>query len=440
MDDKNANIDLLFRNGLKDFEVLPPDDVWDKISPAVRKQQRVFIILRAAAMIAVLVTLGFLSSTWNNEINDRLVNSAGNTETNNQFSPSENPDGTLLADAMVSPTAAVKNYKETYRAAASSERKKMISQDKTSINDAPGENLPDVSRNNTLLAGTDTKILFESVSGIPDNPAYPVTSFTETKSAAKGERWSVAALVSPTYLSSFQSETAGNLSQLASVEQPVVSYAGGFALSYKLNKRLSVQSGLYYSSYGNELTGITAYGGFQAYDMVKGNRNFEVSTTNGTVFTNNSDVYLVDEASDARMSSHIDKNAFDPSKASLDYLDNSLRQNLSYLEVPVILRYKLIDRSVDFNIIGGLSSNLLVNNSVYTNLDGSKYEVGTTGGLNTFTFSSSLGMGFEYSLSGNLSFSLEPTFRYFLNPYNNLERTGGHPYSFGVFSGFSYRF
>jgi len=439
MDDKNANIDLLFRNGLKDFEVLPPDDVWDKISPAVRKQQRVYIILRAAAMIAVLVTLGFLSSTWNNEINDRLVNSAGNTETNNQLSLSENTEDALLADAIVSPSAAVNNYKEPYHA-ASSERKKMISPDKTSISEAPGKTLLEVSNDNTLLAGTDTKILFQSVTGIPDNPVYPLTSFTETKSAAKGERWSVAALVSPTYLSSFQSETAGNLSQLASVEQPVVSYAGGFALSYKLNKRLSVQSGLYYSSYGNELTGITAYGGFQAYDMVKGNRNFEVSTTNGTVFTNNSDVYLVDEASDARMSSHIDKNAFDPSKASLDYLDNSLRQNLSYLEVPVILRYKLIDRSVDFNIIGGLSSNLLVNNSVYTNLDGSKYEVGTTGGLNTLTFSSSLGMGFEYSLSGNLSFSLEPTFRYFLNPYNNLERTGGHPYSFGVFSGFSYRF
>jgi len=57
MDEKEAKIDLVFRNGLKDYEVLPPPEVWDSISPAVRKQQRAYIILRAAAMIAVLFTL-----------------------------------------------------------------------------------------------------------------------------------------------------------------------------------------------------------------------------------------------------------------------------------------------------------------------------------------------------------------------------------------------
>ena len=31
MNEKGANIDLLFRNGLKDFEVLPPPGVWDNI-------------------------------------------------------------------------------------------------------------------------------------------------------------------------------------------------------------------------------------------------------------------------------------------------------------------------------------------------------------------------------------------------------------------------
>jgi hypothetical protein len=93
-----------------------------------------------------------------------------------------------------------------------------------------------------------------------------------------------------------------------------------------------------------------------------------------------------------------------------------------------------------FNLIGGLSSNLLVNNSVYTSLDGTKYEVGKTAGLNPVTFSSSLGMGMEYSFSKNLSLNFEPTFRYFLNPFSNTEGIGVHPYSFGIFSGISYKF
>ena len=61
--------------------------------------------------------------------------------------------------------------------------------------------------------------------------------------------------------------------------------------------------------------------------------------------------------------------------------------------MPVILRYKLIDKSIDFNLIGGLSYNLLVNNSVHTVIDGSKYNVGKTAGLNPFMVSSSVGNG-----------------------------------------------
>ena len=37
MDERGANIDLVFRNGLKDYEVLPPAEVWENINPAVRK-------------------------------------------------------------------------------------------------------------------------------------------------------------------------------------------------------------------------------------------------------------------------------------------------------------------------------------------------------------------------------------------------------------------
>jgi hypothetical protein len=263
-------------------------------------------------------------------------------------------------------------------------------------------------------------------------PDIPVTS--------KKERWSIAALVSPTFHNSFQSSNNEAVRQLGSVEQPIVSYAGGVALSYKVNRRLSVQSGLYYSSYGNELSGISSFGGFQNYDQVKGNSNFEVRTTNGTVYTNNSDVYLVDNLSDSRIVGYIDNNTFDPSKASLEYLDNSLRQNLSYLELPIILRYKLVDKTFDFNIIGGLSSNLLVDNSVYASMNSGKYEVGKTDGLNQVSFSSSLGMGMEYSFSKNLSLNLEPTFRYYLNPFNSVEGIRVHPYSFGIFSGISYKF
>jgi hypothetical protein len=60
--------------------------------------------------------------------------------------------------------------------------------------------------------------------------------------------------------------------------------------------------------------------------------------------------------------------------------------------------------------------------------------------MNTIIFSSTLGMGMEYNFSGNLSLNLEPTFRYYINPFNNIPGMSIHPYTFGIFSGLSYKF
>src|SRR5512133_2142484 len=99
MDEREANIDLLFRNGLKDYEVLPPAEVWDKISPEVRKQNRAYIILRAAAMVAVLITLGFLTSTWNNKVSDNILKPSGPILQENKPAQSDISNPVLIADA-----------------------------------------------------------------------------------------------------------------------------------------------------------------------------------------------------------------------------------------------------------------------------------------------------------------------------------------------------
>ena len=66
--------------------------------------------------------------------------------------------------------------------------------------------------------------------------------------------------------------------------------------------------------------------------------------------------------------------------------------------------------------------------------------IGSTEGVNMFSVSSSLGMGMEYKVSGKLSLNLEPTFRYYMNSFNNVTGSHFHPYSFGIFSGISYKF
>ena len=64
MFDKEPNIDIVFRNGLKNMEVLPPADVWDNIPPMPVRNQGYRVAMRIAAGIAVLVALTLLASSY----------------------------------------------------------------------------------------------------------------------------------------------------------------------------------------------------------------------------------------------------------------------------------------------------------------------------------------------------------------------------------------
>jgi hypothetical protein len=297
----------------------------------------------------------------------------------------------------------------------------------------------DLSIGNSARLG-DQRLTPQSYSQVSSREIkYHDLPYNPENIAAKVNRWSIAAMASPTYYSRINSGGDELSSQLMSTEQPLFSYSGGVSFSYKISKRFSIQSGLYYSSLGQKVDGISSFSGFGQYNTSKGDHSFEVLTANGTVFTSNPDVFLSSNNADRIVTAYT-KDVFDPKKASLQPVSNSLSQNFSYLEFPVVVRYKIVDKTIGINLIGGLSYNLLVHNTVTTTLDGNVYPVGDTKGLNPLSLSSSLGMGVEYNLSGNLSLNLEPTFRYYLNPFSVSTGTFMHPYSFGIFSGVSYKF
>jgi hypothetical protein len=440
MNEKGANIDLVFRNGLKDFEVLPPQEVWDNIHPVIKRKQRSFILIRTAALIAVLLTLSFLAYRWSREVSAGLdSNVMALTEEVASSGIPQSIDKPF--NVVVKENKSLKNLSKILNEnipdndigsenAETSSPKVAYLQGKNGLSVNKTEYL-----HRPLLASLNSsqKKSFENI-----EPAQPF--LTENLTLNSTDRWSIAAMASPTYYSMFSSGSDVTSKQLKASEQPLISYSGGVAFSYKINKRFSIQSGLYYSSLGQQVDGINSFSGFQNYSYTKGNRNFEVLTTNGTLYTNNSDVFLSANGPGERILTNYTSDVFNPEKASLQYINNTLRQNFSYLELPIVLRYKVVDKMIDFSLIGGVSYSLLVSNSVYTMLDGSKYSIGKTDGLNPISLSSSLGMGMEYNFSDNLSLNLEPTFRYYLNPFNEVTGLKIHPYSFGIFSGLSYKF
>jgi hypothetical protein len=443
MDERHANIDLAFRNGLKDYEVLPPPDVWNGIEHRMVRKERPLYFMRAAAFLAIAMTLSVLAYRWMGKISTRPENRiiALNEESS---SPASTEDLSLPVSqklvSLKSPGLPEKTITVSYPD---------ISQTPVPVNEAASfVKLPETNLrlpfNNASLDIIRHK---SEISVLPatnltvDDVSQEYQEFlAEDVPVNRTNRWSIAALASPTYYGKINTGSDELSQQIMASEKSVISYTGGVALSYNVNKRITIQSGLFYSSVGQELDGINSFSGFQKYDYTKGGHNFEVLTTNGTIYTNNADVFLFAQGNRDRLITNYNNDVFDPQKASLDYINNSLRQSFSYLELPVFLRYKLIDRTVDFNLIGGVSYNLLVDNEVYTVIDGGKYMIGTTEGLNMFSISSSLGMGMEYKFSEKFSFNLEPTFRYYINTFNNVAGSTFHPYSFGIFSGISYKF
>ena len=444
MDERGANIDLLFRNGLKDYEVLPPPDVWNKIQPAVSKRP-MLTWFRAAAAVTILASLSFL--TW---ILSRDVTS----ENFNSYAVLDIPDSRPIRIAESLPVPVTKTEPvNTHSAVTIPERDQykpgiVVSDPKV----LSGEIISDsrvsygeiISERSATLPGLDDIVsvpekadvssvprnfgIFNSGNNTPED--YSGVKFSE-------RRWSVSAMASPTYYSKLGKGNEEYL-RMAATENAGSSYAGGVGFSYKISKRISIQTGIYYSAYGQKIDGVSSFSGFNEYGA-KGHSSFEVLTSNGPVHTNNADVFLRSDAAD-KVASAFTNDVFDPYKAQLNYVTNSLIQNFSYIQMPVTLRYKLIDRTLDFNILGGISYDLLVGNTAFAKTDAGRYPIGNTEGLNSLLFSSSFGMGFEYNFSQKISLNLEPTLRYYLNPFNNTVGTMVHPYSIGVFSGFSYKF
>jgi hypothetical protein len=436
MDERGVNIDIVFRNGLKDYEVLPPPEIWDKIGPVIRKKQQPYIIFRAAALIAVALSLSFLAYRWSREIlpgQDEQIQ-AQNTEF--AVEPS--------ADAVSLPGRDNRSTTPLLSDASLPAYKPDIINNP--VNDVIIQSVDNPSVSDAMPSGEGSSSMksplqVRSTPGIsslkPDIGDLPLIQ--ENIEQEKPGRWSIMAIASPSYYNRISKGNNETLAQMMASEKPVLSYSGGVALSYRVNRRFSIQSGVYYSSVGQELSGISSYSGFQKINNSKGAKNFFVQTANGTVYTSNPDVFLTDNYKGERILTSISNEFIDPEKAQLDYIDNSLRQNFNYLELPIVIRYKVVDKTLDFNIVGGVSSNLLVGNSVSAGIGG-RSKIGETDGLNSITFCSSLGMGMEYNLSNKLSLNLEPTFRYYLNSFGSIPGMNIHPVSFGVFSGLSYKF
>jgi hypothetical protein len=114
-------------------------------------------------------------------------------------------------------------------------------------------------------------------------------------------------------------------------------------------------------------------------------------------------------------------------------------QEFGYLEVPLEMQFSLIDKKFGMDLIGGMSSLFLIDNSVSLESSGTVTEIGEATNMNSLNFSTNFGLGFFYRLNSSFELNLQPMFKYQLNTFS---QTSGNfnPYSIGIYSGLNFRF
>ena len=259
---------------------------------------------------------------------------------------------------------------------------------------------------------------------------------------SKYDRWAVGGQVSPVYsyrnldVSADASVTTGYLND---IESGIVSYAAGVNINYSPAKRLSLQSGLYYSRMG--MTVGNTY--LASVDKVLTGGNFPPAQA--SIANSSGQIELGGQKTDALFSDALRETSKDASSYyntgnTSGATEGEILQHFEYIEVPMILRYRLVDRRLGFNLLGGLSTNFLVGSNAYFQQGDDREYIGTTGDLKTVNYSSVLGVGLQFSIKPNFHINMEPTFRYYLNSINTGSGIGSHPYSLGFYTGISYSF
>ncbi|HLO58083.1 MAG TPA: outer membrane beta-barrel protein [Bacteroidales bacterium] len=481
MDNDMNKTDSYFRDRLGGFELSPPESSWEIISRklAERKKKRIMILVfRIAAGMAILLStgLGYYWITMKNQqplMNRQLTRQIPPGKSTMPVTVETERTGTSSNAHLESPVPDKSNPVALSKRIPKTSSKTQEAEQSPSI----AENIADKATNyeNSVsgsavslpeemqamaylspimgyaVAGSSEDTKNEDLENIrtmtPEEAAALLMAdynegYTDEKVAARRE-WMLGSEIAPLYsdrnISSDKLQSS-NIDVLNKNESGLIAYAGGFRVSYSKGKRLSVQSGIYYSRYGQQKNSVETV----SLDNNDDNsRNFiEVNNSTGTI----SGVIDNKKSQSYNSAGNITEEDKGVSEALVYPLvtgtskDVTLQQIFDYFEVPLIMKYKIIDRKIDFTFTGGMVTNFLVGNTVRMIYDGSETTIGETSDINRINYQGSVGLGLEYPVSKNFDFTVEPRFRYYLNPIGTSSDIIVHPFSFGFFAGLNYRF
>lgn len=236
----------------------------------------------------------------------------------------------------------------------------------------------------------------------------------------KLNRWQVSSNVAPIYFSSISKGSplddnlAANDKTYSANNQ---SY--GLGVNYAVNKKLKIRTGINILNVDYNTNGISYY--YQSESVSGKLTNLNPNAAGSTIIIENL------------------SNVNRPFNKIGDRAEGSLNQKLGYIEMPVELSYKILNKKFGIDVIGGMSTMVLNKNEIYLQSSDLNIKIGEASNLNNIHFSGNVGLGFKYDVLKHLEARLEPVFKYQFNTFS-VDSGNFKPYVFGVYSGINFSF
>jgi hypothetical protein len=529
---EKKNIDRLFQEGFKEFEVQPPAMVWDAIEKELDQKKKLrriplwWTIGGIAAGLAILFTSIYLgignditnkqqpfvnsekgtdtelnpqdslqikdnstnieATPYDNKINKerQLVTAPSKVNTESLNNLSENSKGNTRTNAPLKTSHLV-----TSRDASSEAHRMTNEKTKKPYTNSSGSNIKlttSIAQNNTLIPATkeekrvvlevgstanlstrdgiaieksplkegltnknvvnglDIRIRDELIDkaiaevdsikkklpSLEDIAAQEQQSDSIMDTAFKG-RWAATTQVGPVYSNSL-SGSAVNNEVRDNNRDAGLNLSYGLGVSYELSPRWSVRTGI------NQV--------HMAYSTQDINYQIDVSTA-----SRGQSLPQRYSASAVRNDTPIGNSPVSNAAQGTDFaaqelvsnqfqgIKGEISQQLGYIEVPLELKYSLVNSKFKINLVGGMSALFLTDNAVAIQNSSQRLELGEDRNFNDFNQSANFGLGFGYDFTNQLGAFIEPSFKYQLSTLRN-NVADFRPYIIGIQSGVTYRF
>lgn len=441
--DIKKNIDRLFQEKLEGLEVTPQPEVWDAIEARLqKKKRRVLPLWWMLGGIASMVIIGgilypFVTSNPSDieeviitESKDNPIDHNLEENTEPQVLPQEKTSETVVANKSEITREPINQIEKINK---NTHHKKTLIAYENSVSGKEVEgSLPEhkksvpqsvqeenkVANNQSFLQKEDSIVQKTFVK--KNLMAEVAKQDSVSTTTPERNRWSISPVVAVTHNNSFSNTSSIDKSLNTANTQGGNTFSYGVKLAYQLDKKWAIQSGLFVQKIGFSNSHLSVL------NNVRTNAFENIDYSSEPVFLVSSE------------NSSLDVNKI--SAANIETTDASLQQNYSYYEVPVEIKYTVLEgEKFSSKLVTGFSSLFLNQNDISITSKKLTKSLGKANNLNTVNFSGNFGLDFEYSISKKIRFAVNPMLKIQLHTFSK-NSNDFKPYTLGVYSGIIYQF